>query len=85
MQTVLRQLIGASNADPKQTSTYLNVTQVGLDSMRRFGTQPLHSGARDHESEHPPTGNAQPEHTNDCQLRVWEWRACPDLNRGPSA
>ncbi len=44
----------------KQTSTYLNVTQVGLqDSMRRFGTTPLHSVARDPESEHPLTGNDQ--------------------------
>jgi site-specific recombinase XerD len=49
------------HADLKQTSTYLNVTQVGFqDSMRQFSTQLLHSVARDHESEHPATGNDQP-------------------------
>lgn len=48
------------HADLKQTSTYLNVAQAGLqDSMRRFGTQPLHSVARDADSEHPPAGNDQ--------------------------
>ena len=50
------------HADLKQTSTYLNVTQVGLqDSMRRFGTQPLQAVASEPESEHPPTGNDQPD------------------------
>jgi integrase len=49
------------HADLKQTSTYLNVTQVGLqDSMRRFGTQPLQAVANEAESEHPPTRNDQP-------------------------
>ena len=49
------------HADLKQTSTYLNVTQVGLqDSMRLFGTRPLHSVAPEAESEHPPAGNDQP-------------------------
>ena len=49
------------HADLKQTSTYLNVTQVGLqDSMRRFGTQPFQAVANEPESEHPLTGNDQP-------------------------
>jgi integrase len=49
------------HADLKQTSTYLNVTQIGLqDSMRRFGTQPLQAVASEPASEHPPAGNEQP-------------------------
>jgi Phage integrase family len=46
------------HADLKQTSTYLNVTRVGLqDSMRRFGTAPLYSVARAADQEHPSTCN----------------------------
>ena len=54
-------LAALGNADLKHTSTYLTVAQVGLQgSMRRFGTQPLHSVAPEAESERPPTGNDQP-------------------------
>jgi hypothetical protein len=42
------------HADLKQTSTYLNVTRVGLqDSMKRFGTAPSHSVAPEADQEHP--------------------------------
>ena len=55
----LQEMLG--HADLKQTSTYLNVTQIGLqDSMRRFGTQPLQAVASEPASEHPPAGNEQP-------------------------
>jgi hypothetical protein len=51
-----QQMLG--HADLKRTSTYLNVTRVGLqDSMRRFGTEPLHAVAPDASEEHPPAGN----------------------------
>jgi integrase len=54
----VQQMLG--HADLKQTSTYLNVTRVGLqDSMRRFGTEPLHAVAPEAVEEHPPTGNAE--------------------------
>ena len=46
------------HADLKQTSTYFNVTRVGLqDSMRRFGTQPLQAVAREPENDHPSPRN----------------------------
>ena len=46
------------HADLKQTSTYLNVTRVGLqDSMKRFGTAPLHSVAPEADQEHPAACN----------------------------
>jgi len=59
-----RRLAGrrVGHADLKQTSTYLNVTRVGLqESMRRFGTEPLHSVASEPEIGHPATGNDTPE------------------------
>jgi integrase len=50
------------HADLKQTSTYLNVTRVGLqDSMKRFGTAPLHSVAPEADPEHQaPCSNDTP-------------------------
>ena len=46
------------HADLKQTSTYLNVTRVGLqDSMRRFGTQPLQAVASEPGNDHPTPRN----------------------------
>ena len=46
------------HADLKQTSIYLNVSKRGLqDSMRRFGTQPLHAVAPNASREHPPASN----------------------------
>lgn len=53
------------HADLKQTSTYLNVTRVGLqDSMKRFGTAPLHSVAPEADPEHPAACNDTPASTN---------------------
>jgi hypothetical protein len=48
------------HADAKTTSTYLNATvQHLLDSMRRFGVQPLHDLAQTEKQELPPPGNAE--------------------------
>ena len=50
------------HADAKTTSTYLNATvQHLLDSMRRFGVQPLHDVAQSEKPELPPSGNAESE------------------------
>lgn len=49
----VRDLLG--HADIKTTSTYLNATKYHLhDSMRRFGTRPLHSVAHAPAAEPPP-------------------------------
>jgi integrase len=57
------------HADLKQTSTYLNVTRVGLqDSMKRFGTAPLHSVAPGAEQEHPAACNEPA--ANETQMTV---------------
>ena len=52
----VQQMLG--HADLKQTSTYLNVTRSGLqESMKRFGTAPLHVVAPEADQEHQPTCN----------------------------
>lgn len=53
------------HADAKTTSTYLNATvQHLLDSMRRFGVQPLHDVAQSENLEPPLPGNTplEPSH-----------------------
>jgi len=52
----VQQMLG--HADLKQTSTYLNVTRSGLqESMKRFGTAPLHVVAPEADQEHSPSCN----------------------------
>ena len=52
----LQEMLG--HADLKQTSTYLNVTRSGLqESMKRFGTAPLHVVAPEADQEHSPSCN----------------------------
>jgi hypothetical protein len=63
----VQQMLGHANLS--QTSTYLNATSTGMqDSMRRFGTQPLHFVAPAPFGDHAPAGNAEIE--TDAKPRV---------------